>query len=165
MTTPIAYRIRGPWRGDLAIVPRPRGGEWLDDEVHALKAAGFDIVVSLLTPDETQELGVSNELAATARHQMQFLSFPIPDLGVPDSASAARELLERLTGELNRGKHVAIHCRQGIGRSGLIATSLLVLAGIDPLAAFRRVSAARGLSVPETAEQKDWVVALSHDLT
>ncbi len=165
MTAPVTYVIDGPWTGQLAIVPRPRGGEWLDDELHALKDAGFDVVLSLLTREEAQDLGVSTESLASAKHRIKFVSFPIPDLGVPHSGSATREFLNRLLGELRTGKHVAIHCRQGIGRSGLIAASLLVMAGLDPAMAFRRVSDARGLEVPETSEQRDWVVALSHDVT
>ena len=55
----LIYQIQGPWRGRLAIVPRPRGGEWLDDDVRALKEQGFDLVVSLLTPDEAIDLGLA----------------------------------------------------------------------------------------------------------
>ena len=43
------YQIEGPWRGQLAIVPRPRGEDWLRDEARAWKDEGFDVVVSLLT--------------------------------------------------------------------------------------------------------------------
>lgn len=32
----------------LAIVPRPRGDDWLDDEMVALREAGIDVVVSML---------------------------------------------------------------------------------------------------------------------
>jgi len=165
MMSPVVYRIDGPWSGQLAIVPRPRGGEWLDDEVRVLRDAGFDTLLSLLTNEESKELGVSSEAQATAKYGMEFLSFPIPDLGVPDSTPAIREFLSHVLDDLRAGKNVAIHCRQGIGRSGLIAASLLVVAGIDPLVALRTVSAARGLNVPETSEQRDWVMELSHDVS
>jgi len=33
----------------LGIMPRPRGGDWLDDELQALGKAGVNVVVSLLT--------------------------------------------------------------------------------------------------------------------
>ncbi len=29
------YWVRGPWPGKLALAARPRGGEWLDDEIAA----------------------------------------------------------------------------------------------------------------------------------
>ena len=44
--------VDGPWPGRLAIVPRPRGGDWLEDEVRAWREAGVDIVVSALEADE-----------------------------------------------------------------------------------------------------------------
>ena len=158
---PVTYPIEGPWRGRLAIIARPRGGEWLEEELQALKEAHFDVVLSLLTSEEADELGLSKEAQLSAKHGLEFLSFPIPDLGVPAPPNAAREFLNELLNALRAGKQVAIHCRQGIGRSGLIATSLLVMEAIDPFTAFRKVSAARNLAVPETDQQRDWVMELS----
>lgn len=42
------FRIPGPWRGRLSIVARPRGGDWLDDEVSAWRRAGIGIVPETL---------------------------------------------------------------------------------------------------------------------
>jgi hypothetical protein len=33
-------------------MPRPRRGDWLEDELHSLRNAGVDIVLSLLTDHE-----------------------------------------------------------------------------------------------------------------
>jgi protein-tyrosine phosphatase len=158
------YLIDGPWKGRLAILPRPRGDDWLDDEVRELKQQGVDIIVSLLTHDESSEFGLTREAEISETNGLHYLSFPIADLDVPQSRNEANKFLELLHRELTAGQTVALHCRQGIGRSGLIATSLLVMSGIDPEEAFRRVSAARGFSVPETQRQKDWVMELSHEL-
>jgi len=65
--------------------------------------------------------------------------------------------LEEVAGVLSEGKNVVVHCRQGIGRSGLVAACLLVRKGVSPGAAVEMASAARGISVPETAEQRDWI--------
>ncbi len=160
MTT---YQIEGPWRGRLAIVPRPRGNDWLANEALTWKNEGFDVVVSLLTTEEMTDLGLTDEANLSRSHGLQFYGFQIPDLGVPSSMAVAQEFLETLIGELAAGKRVAVHCRQGIGRSGLVAASLLSLSGIDPETAFERVSAARGLPVPETPEQKRWVTRLAEE--
>ena len=45
----------------LAIVPRPRGGDWLEDELDQMKRAGVDVLVSMLQVDEAVELGLSSE--------------------------------------------------------------------------------------------------------
>jgi len=160
----IIYSIPGPWAGQLAIVPRPRGGDWLEDELHALKSEGFDVVVSLLTGEESEELGLICEAGVSQSLGLDFLNLPIPDLNVPEPRNAAHALLSKLYDKLIAGKHVAIHCRQGIGRSGLVAASLLVLAGIDPMTAFRKTSSARGLPVPETDAQRDWVMDFSREV-
>jgi protein-tyrosine phosphatase len=79
-----------------------------------------------------------------------FWQFPIIDRSVPTSRKATLEFVKKLAKLLAEGKSIAIHCRQGIGRSALMAACLLVLFGIDPEAAFQRVSEGRGCSVPET---------------
>ena len=58
---------------------------------------------------------------------------------------------------LEAGQSVAVHCRQGIGRSSLIAALLLVSAGVDPEAALAQISQARGCAVPDTLGQRDWI--------
>jgi protein-tyrosine phosphatase len=50
-----------------------------------------------------------------------------------------------------------VHCRQGIGRSGLIAAGLLIESGLDSDGAIRRVSQARQVPIPETVRQKRWI--------
>ena len=155
------YWIEGPWHGRLAILPRPRGGDWLADEVRSWKKAGINIVVSLLTPDETSDLELTQESKLVHVDGLEFLSFPIVDRSIPASRGAALEFVRKLGDALEQGKHVGIHCRQGIGRSAVIAASLLVLSGLDPEIAFQRVSDARGVSVPETPEQREWVITLS----
>ena len=156
--------ITAPWKGRLAILPRPRGNDWLIDEVRSWRDAGIQIVVSLLTNSETVELELTHEHEIANREGMHFVSFPIPDYSVPISFQSVRTLATELTRLLSAGKCVGIHCRQGIGRSGLIAASLLVVAGKSPIAAFDDVISARGVRVPDTTEQRDWVFALARDL-
>ena len=50
------FWVPGPWPGKLGIVPRPRGGDWLEDEAKAWHQAGIDVVVSLLEPEEEAQL-------------------------------------------------------------------------------------------------------------
>jgi len=154
------FRIPGPWLGRLSIVARPRGGDWLDDEASAWRKAGIDVVVSLLEDDEAAHLGLPDERKAAEGQAVSFISFPIPDRGVPASTEAAIEAIGWIAAELKAGKNVAVHCRQGIGRSGLIAAAVLMTSGLRPEKAMEAVSSARGISVPETAEQRRWIEEL-----
>jgi protein-tyrosine phosphatase len=151
------YWLDESWPGKLAIAPRPRGGEWLEDDIAGWKRAGVNAVLSLLTPGEEKDLGLRDEDGEVRKQGMEFTSFPIPDLQIPRSEAKWAEVLEKVTRSLSSGKNVLVHCRQGIGRSGLVAACLLVKKGMSPGAAVESVSAARGLSVPETPEQRDWI--------
>ncbi|HYA17244.1 MAG TPA: dual specificity protein phosphatase family protein [Bryobacteraceae bacterium] len=151
------YRVDGPWRGKLALAARPRGGEWLEDEIASWQRQGVDTVFSLLTGDEERELDLAGERDAVRSAGLKFLSFPIEDRKVPESETALREAVEQLDEELAAGKHVALHCRQGIGRTGLVAACLLLTRGIDAKTAVARLSKARGTDVPETPEQRRWI--------
>jgi len=143
----------------VGIVPRPRGGDWLEDEVDALSAAGVEVVVSLLTDAEADEFGLRDEGALCRRRGLTFHSFPIPDRGVPQSRETAAGLAAELAREVRRGRNVAVHCRQGIGRSALMAALVLSRAGLEPARALREIEAARGRPVPDTQEQRDWILA------
>ena len=152
--TPRMFWIDGPWRGRLAISARPRGGDWLEDEVRGWCQAGVDTLVSLLEEGETHELGLADEGRLARLNAIRFIPFPTPDRGVPPSWDTTAALFRDLGRDLESGKNVAVHCRQGIGRSSLIAAGALIAAGIEPESALRTVSTARGLPVPETPEQR-----------
>ena len=97
--------------------------------------------------------------------RISFISFPIPDRGVPSSLQEAASLILGITAQLEAGKNVAVHCRQGIGRSGLIAAGTLVASGVGAEEAMQAVTSARGVPVPETTEQRLWTERLSCGLT
>ena len=161
---PDIYWIEGPWRGKLAILARPRGADWLEDEVEAWKELGVDTVVSLLTPGEEVELSLTKERDLVRRSGLGFINFPIADYSVPGSEGATRLIIDELKDQLARGNKVGIHCRQGIGRSSVIAACILVELGASSGNAFRQIESARGVSVPDTTEQKNWVASFAEHL-
>jgi protein-tyrosine phosphatase len=160
---PDLFWIPGPWRGRLAVAARPRGGDWLEDEAAGWRRAGLDVVVSLLENEEAAQLQLVHEEDAAESNGIDFISFPIPDRGVPASTPAVVSLLKKIVEALEEGRNVAVHCRQGIGRSGLIAAGVLMSSGIAAEKAIEAVSTGRGLTVPETPEQLQWIHHLSSE--
>ncbi|HJZ94503.1 MAG TPA: dual specificity protein phosphatase family protein [Gemmataceae bacterium] len=146
-------------------MPRPRGGDWLEDEIKAWRRARVDGVVSLLTADEVADLNLADERELCLANGIRYESFPIADRGVPSSRNDFSTLMSRLVGHLGEGKTVLVHCRQGIGRSALVAVGALVSSGTDADAAIQHVGAARGCPVPETSEQRKWILDLAKSLT
>lgn len=141
----------------LAVVGRPRPGDWLDDDVEAWKVAGIHIAVSLLTESENLELGLDGEEEACRDRAIDFRSYPIVDRGVPESVEQFERLVSSLLDGIDVGKAVAVHCRAGIGRSALLAASLMIWRGNTVQESLQRVESARGLSVPDTEEQREWL--------
>jgi Predicted protein-tyrosine phosphatase len=151
------YWINGPWPGKLALAARPRGGDWLEQEMIEWRRSGTDEILSLLTAKEEKDLVLQDEAKFARAQGMKFISFPIEDRQVPASASEVTSVLEAINSGLASGKNLVIHCRQGIGRSGLMAACLLVSQGCDPGSAVKHLSAERGISIPETREQRHWI--------
>ena len=159
------FWINGPWTGRLAIMPRPRGGDWLEEEIRSWRQTGIDVVVSLLIAAERTEFDLGDEAAVCQANSIEFVSFPIADRAAPTSMAAFAELVAKLGEELAVGKNVAVHCRQGIGRAALVAICLLVSAGFDRTVAIGQVSLARGCVVPETPDQKRWIADFAASMT
>ena len=151
------YWLDEGWPGKVAVAARPRGGDWLPDDIGDWKRAGITHIVSLLTPEEEREMDLREEGGEARTQGLEFSSIPIADRQVPPSHAKFAESLEKLNRALATGENVLIHCRQGIGRSGLVAACLLVRKGMSPGAAVEKLSALRGVSVPETTEQRDWI--------
>ena len=143
----------------MAIMPRPRGGEDLRNEIAALRKDGIDVLVSLLESDEIRELELEDEAVLCAEYGISFLSHPIRDRGTPHSKSEFSSLIERLLNEMRARKSVGIHCRAGFGRTGITAACLLHGLGLPANEIFPKLSEARGVSVPDTEEQSKWVQA------
>jgi protein-tyrosine phosphatase len=151
------YWLPDKWPGRLAIAPRPRGGDWLDDEMVPWKLAGANVVLSLLTPDELAHFELGDEQRAAVLQGIEFISFPIVDRDVPDSIEGVAGVAAKLASDLRAGRNVVAHCRQGIGRSAVLAAAVLILLDVPPEAAIQQISLARRCPVPETAEQKQWI--------
>lgn len=150
---PRIYWVRMLQPGRLAVVARPRGAA----HVAALKAAGVDVLVSLLEPAEAAHAGLGDEVGLCARAGVAFLSLPVVDHGVPGTFEMVEEAIVAISDHLRAGRGVGAHCYAGLGRSPLFVASVLIHHGHDDAAAIDLVSTARGCPVPEMAEQHRWL--------
>jgi protein-tyrosine phosphatase len=153
------FTIDGAQPGTLSTMARPRGGDWLVDEMMALREAGVDVLVSMLTASEIRELDLTQEPIASQNAGIRFVALPTPDRSIPE-LQAFRELIGELTEELRDGRHVVAHCRMGIGRSSMVAAALLMANGMAPQDAWTAIREVRGMEVPDTSEQRTWIEAV-----
>ncbi len=150
------FWIKEKYPGRIALVPRPRGGEWLEDEVLAWSNAGLDVIVSMLESEENDWFDLGREAEFCAKNGIEFFSVPVKDRSIPKINDELLQIVERLKNLLLNGKNIGIHCRQSVGRAPLMAAVLMISFGVETDEAFHQLSLVRGVEVPETDEQRRW---------
>jgi protein-tyrosine phosphatase len=160
--TPETYLIADNLPGKLWILPCA-DADGLERAVRHFGDLGFDTLVSLLPDDEMADLGVLDEPRHCIDHEIDFISYPIVDFGLPDAAAFAA-LIHRISTLLRAGHGVGVHCRAGIGRSGMVTAGVLMALGQSSAEAIATVSRARGVSIPDTVEQAGFIAGLAAKL-
>ncbi len=148
----------------MAIVPCPAGGRSLATAIRSLRDQGIDSLVSLLSAEEVRALGLAEEGIHCGDVGIGFRWFPVDDHSIPVSIDDFRALVRALQQDLRAGKAVGAHCFAGIGRSCMLIAALLCAEGLSADEAFSRLSAARGLTVPDTWLQAQWVEHFAESL-
>ncbi len=117
------------------------------------------MLVSLLTDAEQRELELEAEGALCEELDLIFVRLPIEDMRVPPLDEQTIDTVAKLREFRSAGNSIAVHCRAGIGRSPMIAACVMLSHSCNVTSAFHQLSAARGMKVPETPEQREWAVA------
>jgi ADP-ribosyl-[dinitrogen reductase] hydrolase len=138
------------------------GSERLTRErLAALHAAGVRVFIDLTQPGEMpsyQELLPDGVL---------YQNLPIPDHSVPDAATRMQEIQHVLAQTVANNVPAYVHCRAGIGRTGIAMGCYLREQGAGPRTALMRLNklwlqnarAAHWPSVPETEEQESYILS------
>ena len=153
------YKIGSIGKGFVAIMARPSLEADAPASIVNIARLGIQQVVSLLEPSEARNLGLHSEREQVKAHAMGFTSFPIPDMGLPPSVDEFAQLARKLFDQVNAGVNTLIHCHAGIGRSGLLVSGILLHCDMDPQQAFAYASRMRGIRVPETPTQEQWLIS------
>lgn len=156
------FEIAQPAKGRLWMMPCPDGTQ-LAQDIAAYRNAGAGRIVSMLAVDEAAELGLALEDEVCAQAGLMFDQHPIADFGLPDG-SPFYVLVMRIKDQIEDGEGVAVHCRAGIGRSGMVTSGVLIALGLTAADAIAQVSLARGVSVPDTIEQGRFVARFADNL-
>jgi Protein-tyrosine phosphatase len=125
----------------------------------ALRQAGIDAFVDLT------EVGEQPDYDHLLSPQEEYLRFEIADMGVPNQVSRTMDLLLALRMALGRHRGIYVHCRAGIGRTGLIIGCFLAEEEPSGKSAIKRLNrlwsqsarAVRWPKVPQTAAQVDYI--------
>jgi len=83
------------------------------------------------------------------------IHYPIEDYSIPEQLDSFHSFILEITSRLNKG-NLLIHCSAGIGRTGLVASSILISKGMSVDKAIRQIREVRPGSV-ENTEQRDFL--------
>ncbi len=142
--------------GSLSAMAMPEATA-LESDLLTLKNVGIDKILCLLEETESQQLGLRDQPSLAEKAGIEFQRFPIPDYGVPDFLDLQVQITQILK-DLENGKHLLVHCRGGVGRTGLICCCAMVTTGLNVPDAISLVTEKRGTQVPETPAQIDMII-------
>jgi protein-tyrosine phosphatase len=116
-----------------------------------------NLLVSLIEEHEFLELQIPSLRKELTAHGMEVLWFPIRDQSVPASIECFSNAVQYIVTILREGKTVVIHCKGGLGRTGLVAAAVLVaITELKPEEAISTVRQARPGAV-ENSEQEEYI--------
>jgi len=147
-----------PGKHDLTAMTGPWDRN-LQTDLGVIAAWEAVALVTLMEDHELAHLGVPDIGEKTESFGMAWHHLPIRDVSIPGPVfeGAWETQGAVLRRKLRDGERIAIHCRGGLGRTGMIAARLLIELGETPDRALQRVRAARPGAV-ETLEQEDYVL-------
>jgi rhodanese/phosphatase family protein len=128
--------------------------------IELLSEAGIDAFFDLT---EEGELPPYRHLLP---RRSEYLRSSIADTWVPNNVAQTLELLAAMRAALHRRRRIYVHCRAGIGRTGLVVGCFLADQESDGNAALKRLNdlwrqserAKQWPRVPQTAEQAEYIL-------
>lgn len=124
--------------------------------IATFKDDNISLVVTLLDTIEVTRLDISTLGKFLKENNIYWEHFPIQDLRIPTERNLLIKLLVHMKKLLDDDKSVLIHCYAGLGRTGLLATTLLVSLGLEAKVSIEHIRKIRPGSI-ETIEQENFV--------
>jgi protein-tyrosine phosphatase len=143
-------------QGRLFLYRMPGSLEPLQRSIDEIRRRGISQVMCLVPRQELEAKSPAYaRLVTNGGTPWRQVMFPIVDFGVPADRRRFMAFVIQVAQSLRAGDYMLVHCAAGIGRTGLVASAVLVALGMPVDEAMQRVSAAG--SYPERPEQVELV--------
>lgn len=140
-------------------------GAWdrsLDLDLTVINAWGAKAVVTVMEDEEFGLLGIPDFPLVMGEQPFKWFHLQIKDSDIPDDRfeQAWPKIKQELVDMINAGDGIVVHCRGGLGRTGVVVSLLLIEMGIPSESAILMVRKARPGAI-ETWEQESYVRAFA----
>ena len=132
----LAGEYPGSWEPELAA-----------RRLRFLIGRGVETFIDLTTDDDRLE--AYEPLFDDLGDGLRRLSFPIPDMGVPESEDVMSSVLEAIRAENGVGRVCYVHCWGGIGRTGTVVGCYFRQQGMGGVEALGRVQELYSKGMPK----------------
>jgi protein-tyrosine phosphatase len=147
-------------RGRLFLHGMPGRGEKLQDLWDGLDRLGVGVILNLTSDAETRARSPQYaEAIARGTVPCDVWRLPMVNDGAPDHEADFERLLRQMADGLRQGTAYLVHCNAGIGRTGTVATGVLMLLGVPLAEALKTIQAAG--SGPITIDQRSVLTRLA----
>ena len=150
---------------DTLPLPRTFGGLSLcgkhaigPDHTSAMAQCGATTVVCLVEDFELADRYPDYLAWLRTNVRVNAVWFPIHDLHAP-TLTTTEPFISELIRRVDNGEHLLMHCAAGIGRTGTMATCVLMELGMPLVDALALVALHRPMAGPEVGAQRDLVNA------
>ncbi len=140
--------------GQLIFTPCPGSkGSSAAEALGTLQAAGAEALITLMPAEELARNQAARLPELCVQRGLEWFHLPVADEQVPleDFDHAWAQAHARIGELLADGRRIAIHCKGGSGRTGLIAARILIDAGVPRAEAVERVQALRPKAIQHPA--------------
>lgn len=149
-----SYHSAGGWNRDL------------QQDLDALvERFGMTVLVSLMEDHEFESLHMVELFHEVEARGKRLIHYPITDVSTPPPGSMEdfADLIWEIERLLVEGEAVIVHCRGGMGRTGLVAAAVLTALGQPASEAIASVRRARPGTI-ETKQQEQYVYSFENYL-
>jgi len=126
----------------------------LHDSVTTLKQAGADMLLTLMFDQEMDKNNAQSLPSICAEHDITWLQLPILDDAAPNEVFEKQWLAEKenILEVLNQQGSIAVHCKGGSGRTGLVIALILLAFGWPAQKVIQEVQAIRPNALKNRAQ-------------